>query len=861
MSNTNNTNGTPANGASSASRGGRGGGSARGGGGGRPRRANDNPAILTGDGNGRGGRGSGRGGRGGGRGGAAGPRRGGDANVTTSTMLNGQALDVNIFLASAKPTAARGNDDEHEEDDGDAEGAAESCFICTEEMVYSSVGPCNHRTCHVCTLRMRALYKDFSCPFCKAEMDEVVVTKNHGPAAEFEAFVPLAEQPYHDAALKLWFDSQETYAASLSLLRYHCPDPQCTFVHDGPGGWNGLKSHVHKTHGHSLCDICIGHKLLFAHEHTLYPADALRHHREHGDLAILDRVVNPDDSVVKGHPACGFCQKRFYGNDELYAHCRERHEECFLCQRDGIRNVYYRDYAGLEDHFDDEHWPCNHQECIEAKFVVFASEIDLKAHMSEVHGQVYHPGGGRQRAHANHARRIDTAFTVVPSSSSASSSREASAAGNRRGKNRDPAGSDRRGGGRDAGAAASSSSASASATAASQGEAAAAPKPKRERKKKGAANDADTAAAAPTPAEAAAAAAASSSSSASSASPPPAAAPVGPGPAGRAVPGAPPARMIRPPPGFGNLTRAPVTASASAPATAAAESREAAEDRAIKSSPVLTQLYALLDQSRPKLREFQSMSSAYMSSAITAAEFVTALTALLADKPRAQLDSVLDAVIATCPNNDKRHDLNVAVRDRRAPPAPRVLVIRNTSGGTSPRGSRSNIASAANPPSWSYILPQNRAVRANTAKNAAGGSSVWNVPDVPAVPVPVASAVAAAAKKNKGKAAVRPVSSGPWAAGSAAAAAAPAAAAARPASPMAAASSPSPPPKQKRGAMAAPVSAADYPSLPSSASASPIVGLGWGQSAAASSASSEAAEVGGKGKGKKGKQILFRVGL
>lgn len=69
---------------------------------------------------------------------------------------------------------------------GDAEGSSEAaasatanqdeedddavCFICTEPIKYYAVGVCNHRTCHTCSLRLRALYKTLNCTFCKVRL-------------------------------------------------------------------------------------------------------------------------------------------------------------------------------------------------------------------------------------------------------------------------------------------------------------------------------------------------------------------------------------------------------------------------------------------------------------------------------------------------------------------------------------------------------------------------------------------------------------------------------------------------------------------------------------------------------------------
>lgn len=51
--------------------------------------------------------------------------------------------------------------------DGEVEVEAEVCFICASPVVHNSVAPCNHRTCHICALRMRALYKTKDCVHCR----------------------------------------------------------------------------------------------------------------------------------------------------------------------------------------------------------------------------------------------------------------------------------------------------------------------------------------------------------------------------------------------------------------------------------------------------------------------------------------------------------------------------------------------------------------------------------------------------------------------------------------------------------------------------------------------------------------------
>ena len=109
----------------------------------------------------------------------------------------------------------------------------------------------------------------------------------------------------------------------------------------------------------------------------------LRDHMSRGD----DKPGAVDQTGFKGHPLCGFCGERFYDNDKLYEHCRSKHERCFICdRRDSRQPHYYRNYEALEEHFKQDHFICQERECLEKKFVVFDSELDLKAHQLSEHG-------------------------------------------------------------------------------------------------------------------------------------------------------------------------------------------------------------------------------------------------------------------------------------------------------------------------------------------------------------------------------------------------------------------------------------------------------------------------------------------
>lgn len=83
------------------------------------------------------------------------------------------------------------------------------------------------------------------------------------------------------------------------------------------------------------------------------------------------------------------------------------HEQCFLCVRNGNRHEYYANYESLENHFKTDHAMCLYPQCLEKKFVVFDSPIDLKAHEVEVHGESL---SGMQRSMQTDARKLELNF-------------------------------------------------------------------------------------------------------------------------------------------------------------------------------------------------------------------------------------------------------------------------------------------------------------------------------------------------------------------------------------------------------------------------------------------------------------------
>ncbi|KAH6902714.1 hypothetical protein BKA70DRAFT_1304355 [Coprinopsis sp. MPI-PUGE-AT-0042] len=259
-------------------------------------------------------------------------------------------------------------------------GDQDVCWICAETVKYYSVSQCNHRTCHICALRLRALYKRTDCTFCKEPQIKVIFTTSAD--ALYETYTPEST-PFNDSKLSIFFETREMMEETLILLRFNCPDPDCDYLGNG---WADLKLHIRASHGKLLCDLCIRFKKVFAHEHALYPPSMLPLHLPSMHQRSNKKDTPPEQIEGGIHPLCEFCRECFFSTDELYPHMRERHEECFICKRNEIRDQYFQNYDALEKHFNSIHYACQNKECQAQKFVVFNTPLDLQAHMVEQHG-------------------------------------------------------------------------------------------------------------------------------------------------------------------------------------------------------------------------------------------------------------------------------------------------------------------------------------------------------------------------------------------------------------------------------------------------------------------------------------------
>lgn len=102
-------------------------------------------------------RGTGRGSHGG-----RGSKRPGKGRGDGSAQSRGDKFNKELMDKMPSTTSEDGDAAENEFEDDE-----NLCFICASNMIHVSVSTCSHRTCHLCSLRMRALYKSKACLHCR----------------------------------------------------------------------------------------------------------------------------------------------------------------------------------------------------------------------------------------------------------------------------------------------------------------------------------------------------------------------------------------------------------------------------------------------------------------------------------------------------------------------------------------------------------------------------------------------------------------------------------------------------------------------------------------------------------------------
>ncbi|TYJ11807.1 hypothetical protein E1A91_A11G302000v1 [Gossypium mustelinum] len=279
----------------------------------------------------------------------------------------------------------------------------DSCAVCADTLEWVAYGPCGHReVCSTCIVRLRFICDHYRCCLCKSELKTIFITKALGDYTkvinDFSAFPvdPIEGQVssywYHEGT-QAYFDDLDHYKMIKAMCRLSCT--VCDKKDEQRNGGSKkraefknieqLKSHLFNRHRLLNCSLCLEGRKVFMCEQKLYTREQLDKHIKTGD-SVVDGTESERGGFT-GHPMCEFCQNPFYGENELYLHMSTEHFTCHICQRRHPGQYeYYRNYDDMEIHFSREHHLCEDETCRAKKFVVFATQSELKRHNTLEHG-------------------------------------------------------------------------------------------------------------------------------------------------------------------------------------------------------------------------------------------------------------------------------------------------------------------------------------------------------------------------------------------------------------------------------------------------------------------------------------------
>ncbi|XP_011023853.1 PREDICTED: E3 ubiquitin-protein ligase HEL2-like isoform X3 [Populus euphratica] len=273
----------------------------------------------------------------------------------------------------------------------------DTCAVCADTLEWVAYGPCLHKeVCSTCIIRLRFICNDFCCCICKSESNTIFVTKALGDytrmISDFKGLGEVngsegkaGEYWYHEGT-KAYFDDSDHYKMIKAMCKLSCN--VCNKKNGGSKEFNSveqLKAHLFHRHSLFMCSLCLEGRKIFISEQKLYNRAQLTQHVRTGDS-----VVDGNESErggFTGHPMCEFCENPFYGDNELYLHMSTDHFTCHICQRQHPGQYeYFNNYDNLEIHFRQEHYLCEDEACLARKFIVFATEFELKRHNAMEHG-------------------------------------------------------------------------------------------------------------------------------------------------------------------------------------------------------------------------------------------------------------------------------------------------------------------------------------------------------------------------------------------------------------------------------------------------------------------------------------------
>ncbi|KAI5180174.1 E3 ubiquitin-protein ligase [Nematocida sp. AWRm80] len=238
------------------------------------------------------------------------------------------------------------------------------CIICYEEYDLGVITECNHRCCLKCGLRYKFISEKSGCPICLKEYPDKEMLFKIDKPEENTKFSQTPEDYLWGECIVCTEDQIEYIE---DILCRKCKICTLEFYDS-----KSLMKHYSKEHNKSLCSLCVENRCEFPKEYVVYTDSELRKHCN-------------GKGVVDGHPLCVFCRTRFYTQDILVKHCKKVHERCYLCERLGKKNEFYKSYTELEAHFNKAHYTCKERMCREVKCYAFIDKVELEVHIASLH--------------------------------------------------------------------------------------------------------------------------------------------------------------------------------------------------------------------------------------------------------------------------------------------------------------------------------------------------------------------------------------------------------------------------------------------------------------------------------------------
>lgn len=292
------------------------------------------------------------------------------------------------------------------------------CMICSEPASAIMCFPCGHFTCYVCGLRLLRMQQ--SCPVCRKPTKResvltVRVSVEEGQYSEEEVRF-LKRSSTFDSKLQCYVDGQALAVEMKKLYLLVCPMESCwehgqqqPFANEAD-----LRDHMASAHQLEYCKVCLAHRPYYLSEQTLYSSAALQQH--------INGMCEKDAASFVGHPRCLFCKNHaaFLDADDLKQHMIERHFSCEFCPRESFALTFFRSREHMYEHYHRSHKVCTHSKCAENDILlrVFRDEFDLDVHNQREHRAkptAYRPG-----AFGNESSTTQAAAAAAASSSSSS---------------------------------------------------------------------------------------------------------------------------------------------------------------------------------------------------------------------------------------------------------------------------------------------------------------------------------------------------------------------------------------------------------------------------------------------------------